>query len=63
MRCKCCKKRKMTIECKWCKEEYCTKCIQVEVHECTNIKECINYKKEKLENSLKKIKKEQVLKI
>ena len=51
MRCKNCKKKKVTIECKWCKEEYCTSCIQVEEHNCSNIEECVKYKKDKLEDT------------
>ena len=63
MRCKNCKKKKVTIECKWCKEEYCTSCIQVEEHNCSNIEECVKYKKDKLEGNLQRITKDKVLKI
>lgn len=63
MKCKNCKKKKLTIECKWCKEEYCTSCIQVEIHNCCNMEECINYKKTKLKVDLQKVSKDKVLKI
>ena len=63
MRCKECIKKGITIECKWCKNEYCTKCIQLEVHNCENIEERNNFKNETLQSSLRKITKEKVLKI
>lgn len=44
MKCEHCKKRVgITVECVWCKNQYCTGCIQLEVHECT----CIHLKIEK----------------
>ena len=37
MSCKKCSKKGIGINCKYCLVEYCTSCIQLEIHECTGI--------------------------
>jgi hypothetical protein len=37
MRCDHCKRKRITIECSWCKNQYCSGCIQLEIHMCKNI--------------------------
>ena len=52
MRCSHCKKKTITIACKWCNSDYCPTCIQMETHMCSNIEQAISYKKEELQNKL-----------
>lgn len=52
MRCSHCRKKTITLVCKWCNHDYCSSCIQIETHVCSNIEEAIVYKKEVLQNKL-----------
>lgn len=52
MKCSCCKKKKITIPCKWCNHDLCTSCILVETHKCINIDNCTSSAKLNLENKL-----------
>lgn len=37
-RCVCCKRKNhLMITCKWCKVDFCTKCITYEIHSCKHI--------------------------
>jgi predicted nucleic acid binding AN1-type Zn finger protein len=48
----CRKKNHMGFVCKWCEGSVCTSCQLPEVHQCTNIQDCVNYKSGQLENKL-----------
>lgn len=37
MKCTHCSRKRITVECAWCKNQYCTGCIQLEIHMCVNI--------------------------
>tara|TARA_Y100000591_G_C21729143_1_gene643070 strand:- start:124 stop:327 length:204 start_codon:yes stop_codon:yes gene_type:complete len=53
MRCKFCKKKKsILIDCKYCKNEYCSKCINIIDHKCKNADDCKKRKRDELENKL-----------
>lgn len=41
---KCGKKNHLQMKCKWCELFVCTKCIQVEVHDCVQLEKCIQSK-------------------
>lgn len=32
----CKKKDHLQLECKWCEQKFCTRCLQYEVHKCPN---------------------------
>lgn len=53
MRCMSCKKKSTTILCKWCNYDYCTSCIQIETHCCSNLQTALIQKKEHLVSQLK----------
>ena len=41
MRCKFCKKKRgILLDCRYCKEEYCAKCIDIISHKCSNLDDC-----------------------
>jgi predicted nucleic acid binding AN1-type Zn finger protein len=48
----CAVKKGLAFNCKYCKHNYCTGCIQPEVHHCNNINEVIKESKYKLENNI-----------
>ena len=53
MRCKNCRKKKsILLECRYCKIEFCTRCIELENHKCKKIDECRKIKRETLETKL-----------
>lgn len=52
MRCYMCKKKGMSLNCSYCKNHYCMKCLQVEIHSCLKYSECIKQKKKELEKKL-----------
>ena len=54
-RCKNCNKKigVCGIECKFCALNFCTRCIQLEIHKCNNIQDCVDLKKSAIEKSLK----------
>jgi hypothetical protein len=49
MKCDKCSRKRITVECAWCKNQYCTGCIQLELHGCSNIKDKIEKDKKILE--------------
>ena len=52
-RCKNCKKKcSCPIQCNSCKLDLCTRCIDISIHECTNLKEYIDEKRKILEEKL-----------
>ena len=55
MKCAMCYRKRITVECLWCKNQYCTGCIQIEEHkcECTHLK--IQNEMKALENKLPQI--------
>jgi predicted nucleic acid binding AN1-type Zn finger protein len=66
MRCEYCKKKKgMLLDCRYCKNEYCSKCICLENHKCKNIEDCKKRKRNELENklNLEKSEKNKIIKI
>ena len=66
MRCiKCRKKKSILIECKYCKNEYCSFCCLPEIHKCKNINICKKRKLDELETKLEseKIEKNKIIKI
>ena len=51
-----CKKNKcLIIECIYCNLNYCTRCLQPEIHNCENLKNCIESKRNELVKTLKPI--------
>lgn len=53
MRCKFCKKKKsILLDCRYCKKDYCSKCIDIISHKCSNLDDCKKRKKNELENRL-----------
>ena len=53
MKCKYCKKKKsILINCKYCKNEYCSNCINIIDHICKNADDCKKRKRYELENKL-----------
>ena len=42
----------MLLDCRYCKNEYCSKCICLENHKCKNIADCKKRKRNELENKL-----------
>lgn len=49
MKCRFCKRFPAIIDCKFCERQFCSGCIQLEIHGCENI----SAKKENLINELK----------
>ncbi len=62
MKCCFCRKKTITIQCKWCTHDFCTSCILVETHKCPNIDNCTSSAKLNLKNKLisEKIKKTKI---
>ena len=53
MRCKFCKKKKsILLDCKYCKDEYCSKCIDIISHKCSNSDDCKKRKRDELNDRL-----------
>ena len=53
MRCENCNKKKpFLIECKYCKNNYCTYCLEIEKHRCVNAELCKKRKLAELEKKL-----------
>ena len=54
VRCYSCNKktRLLEIECKWCKNLFCTSCIAIEAHSCSGKDLCKSAKQELLEKQL-----------
>jgi len=52
MKCHHCQKKKFTLLCKFCNNNFCTACLQVESHSCENIEQCIEKQKEELKEKL-----------
>lgn len=50
MKCTKCKRFFALIRCKYCDRDFCSRCIQLEIHECENIED----KKEELIETLRK---------
>ena len=52
-RCSFCKKKQQLIlACKFCLKDVCTRCIQIEMHECVNMSKCVELQKLQLKNKL-----------
>ena len=54
MKCNFCKKKSITLDCKWCKNNYCSRCILLEIHNCEYITNCKLESIKNLENKLQK---------
>ena len=54
MRCNCCHKKVglLTLQCKSCNRNYCSRCILMETHNCEGLKENIEKGKEELQKTL-----------
>ena len=53
MRCNFCKKKKsILLDCKYCKIDFCAKCIDILNHQCNNLDDCKKRKRDELENKL-----------
>ena len=66
MRCKFCKKKKgILLDCRYCKEEYCTKCIDIISHKCSNSDDCKKRKRDELKDRLflEKVESDKLIKI
>ena len=48
----CSKKKAMTMECKWCKKDFCISHLGIEAHKCENADDCKNAKKQALQDNL-----------
>ncbi len=44
-KCENCNRKGAFMKCKYCTKNYCTRCIQLEIHFCENIKDCIDFQK------------------
>jgi hypothetical protein len=62
MKCHTCQKKGFHLTCRECHEQFCTGCIQLEVHHCPNIKKRLEIEKELLGKKLVQIKSEKILK-
>lgn len=51
MRCQNCKRKGICIQCSCCKDNFCTACIQLEVHQCKELKVKIDKDLKRLEQS------------
>lgn len=51
-KCHCCKRRRMTIECKYCHMIVCLACSHLETHSCNNISDKIQESKYVIANKL-----------
>lgn len=66
MKCDYCNKKKgILLDCIYCKNEYCSACISLEIHKCENIEDCKKRKRNELENklNLERSEKNKVIKI
>lgn len=60
MRCDYCKKKSIPLKCKWCENNYCSKCIMLEIHNCIHLSNC---KIESIKNLQNKLEKEKTVDI
>lgn len=51
-KCDHCRRKKMTIKCNYCDNDYCASCIQLETHKCEHVAKYIECRKEVLEKQL-----------
>jgi len=64
MKCENCKKKSsFPIECKYCPGKYCTRCIQIEYHNCEGKYKCFENHIKNLENSLVRVTAQKISKI
>ena len=52
MRCEQCRKKCIHILCKFCSSDFCSSCVQPEIHKCSKMKKMIQQKRKTLENNL-----------
>ena len=66
MKCILCKKKKgILLDCKYCKKEYCSKCIDIISHKCPNLDDCKKRKRDELKDRLflEKVESDKLIKI
>ena len=66
MKCISCKKKKgILLDCKYCKKEYCSKCIDIISHKCPNLDDCKKRKRDELKDRLflEKVESDKLIKI
>ena len=51
-KCDHCKRKKMTMKCKYCDNDYCPSCIQLETHKCEHVAKYVESRKQELEQQL-----------
>ena len=52
MRCQCCKKKGIPIDCKYCTKHFCSRCINLEEHKCEGLQSWKDDYKKRLEKQL-----------
>ena len=52
MPCRHCKKKGIPIPCKHCEKSFCSKCIQLEIHNCEGIQKKLDIERENLDRKL-----------
>lgn len=52
MRCDNCRKKCIHIFCNFCSSNFCSRCVQPEIHKCSKMNEMIQQKRKSLENNL-----------
>ena len=60
MRCEKCRKKGIHINCNHCKGNYCSSCIQLEIHKCKGIQSKIDKDLAVLEKTLEFVKEKQI---
>ena len=57
-KCELCAKKKMLMDCKYCRLNFCLNCLIPELHKCSNISNCQEMQRDALKKTLEKNKSE-----
>lgn len=60
MKCTHCNRKRIVVNCMWCKFDFCSGCIQIEEHKCTCKELKIKHEIETLEKKLSVLKKKKI---